>query len=103
MEEKRFYAGLDIGTKWIYGTIISGDRELHIVKEGKFPCTTSALEKWYVASCPLLDVATQGKTESEVRKSIRALINEYMKDPDTKKPSMNSLMEFSLVTVPVTV
>ena len=59
--------------------------------------------KWYVASCPLLDVATQGKTEGEVRRNIKALINEYMKDPDTKKPSMDFLMEFSLVTVPITV
>jgi transposase len=46
MEEKRFYAGLDMGTKWIYGTIITGDRELHIVKEAKFPCNAEALEKF---------------------------------------------------------
>ncbi len=67
------------------------------------PIIISKEGKWFVASCPLLDVATQGKTESDVRKSIKALINEYMRDPDTKKPSMNSLMEFSLVTVPITV
>ncbi len=46
MEEKKFYAGLDMGTKWIYGTIITGDRELHIVKEGKFPCNVEALERF---------------------------------------------------------
>ena len=67
------------------------------------PIIISKDGKWYVASCPLLDIATQGKTEGEVKKSIRALINEYMKDPDTKKPNMDSLMEFSLVTVPITV
>ena len=46
MEEKRFYAGLDMDTKWIYGAIITGDRELHVVKEGKFPCNVDALESF---------------------------------------------------------
>lgn len=59
--------------------------------------------KWYVASCPLLDIATQGKSEDDVKKSIKALIKEYMKDPDTKKPDMNSLMTLSLTTIPITV
>ena len=59
--------------------------------------------KWYIASCPLLDVATQGKTEEEVKKNIQALIKEYMADPDTKKPDMKSLMSLSLTTIPVIV
>ncbi len=59
--------------------------------------------KWYVAACPLLDIATQGKDEEEVKKNITALIKEYMKDPDTKKPNIKSLMSLSLTTVPVTV
>ena len=48
------------------------------------PIIVSKEGKWYVASCPMLDVATQGKTEGEVRRNIHALIDEYMKDPDTK-------------------
>ena len=59
--------------------------------------------KWYVASCPLLDVATQGKTEDEVKKNIQGLIKEYMIDPDTKKPNMKSLMSLSLTTIAITV
>ncbi len=59
--------------------------------------------RWYVASCPLLDIASQGKTEDEVKRNIRALINEYIKDPDTPKVNVKSLLELSLTTVPVTV
>ena len=59
--------------------------------------------KWYVASCPLLDVASQGKTEDEVKKNIKALIKEYLKDPDTPKPDIKSLLALSLTTIPITV
>ncbi|MDE1834197.1 MAG: type II toxin-antitoxin system HicB family antitoxin [Candidatus Micrarchaeota archaeon] len=59
--------------------------------------------KWYVASCPLLDIATQGKSEDEVKREMKALIKEYMKDPDTKKPNMGSLMSLSLTTVQINV
>ena len=59
--------------------------------------------KWYVASCPLLDVATQGKTEEEAKRNIKALIKEYFRDPDTRKPNIKSLMSLSLTTVPINV
>ena len=42
--------------------------------------------KWFVASCPILDIATQGKTEKEVKENMTDLINEYLADPDTVKP-----------------
>jgi predicted RNase H-like HicB family nuclease len=44
----------------------------------------------------MLDVATQGKTEGEVRRNIHALIDEYMKDPDTKPRRQ---MFYILVTI----
>ena len=59
--------------------------------------------RWYVASCPLLDIASQGKTEPEVKKNIQALINEYLADPDTPKLNIKSLLDLSLTTVPITV
>jgi predicted RNase H-like HicB family nuclease len=59
--------------------------------------------KWYVASCPLLDIASQGKTEEEVKKNIQALIKEYIKDPDTPKLDIKSLLALSLTTIPITV
>jgi predicted RNase H-like HicB family nuclease len=57
--------------------------------------------KWFVASCPILDIATQGKTEREVKENMTELINEYLCDPDTPKPSLDDLMSFSLTNVPV--
>jgi len=49
-----------------------------------------------VAACPLLDVATQGKTEEEVKINMKELIEDYMKDPDTPKPEMQTLISTSI-------
>jgi hypothetical protein len=48
-----------------------------------------------------LDIATQGKTEKEVKENMADLINEYLSDPDTKKPSLEDLMSLSLTNIPV--
>ena len=62
-------------------------------------------EKWFVAECPLLDIATQGLTEEEVKENMVELINDYFKDPDTPKPKIETLMasSVSVINVPVTV
>lgn len=49
-----------------------------IMKEGK----------WFVASCPALDIATQGETEQEVKENMADLINDYLNDEDTPKPEL---------------
>jgi predicted RNase H-like HicB family nuclease len=49
-----------------------------------FPIIIAKENKWFVASCPLLDIATQGKTEREAKENMTALINEYLNDPDTQ-------------------
>ena len=64
-----------------------------IVKEGK----------WFVASCPLLDIATQGKTEEEVKEMMEDLINDYFRDPDTPKPKIKTIMSVSLTNIPVNI
>lgn len=48
-----------------------------------FPIFLTKEGKWFVAECPLLDIATQGKTEKEVKKNMEELIEEYITDPDT--------------------
>jgi len=57
--------------------------------------------KWFVASCPILDIATQGKTEREVKDNLEHLIYEYLRDPDTAKPSLDALMSLSLANISV--
>ncbi len=50
------------------------------------PIIISREGKWYVASCPVLDIATQELTEEEVKENMKDLIKEYLEDPDTPKP-----------------
>ena len=65
------------------------------------PIIITRENKWFVASCPILDVATQGKTETEVKENMADLISEYLSDPDTTKPSLEDLMSLSLTNIPV--
>ncbi len=67
------------------------------------PIVITRETKWYVASCPPLEIATQGRTEREVRENMVELIEEYLRDPDTTKPSLDSLIEVSLTNVLVKV
>jgi predicted RNase H-like HicB family nuclease len=67
------------------------------------PIIIAKENKWFVASCPILDIATQGKTEREAKENMADLINEYLSDPDTTKPSLEDLMSLSLTNIPVKV
>lgn len=44
---KQFYVGLDMGTKWIYGTIL--DEKKKVVKEAKIECNIGAVERFLEA------------------------------------------------------
>ena len=68
-----------------------------------FPVVITRENKWFVAACPILDIATQGKTEEEVRENISDLIVQYLKDPDTPKPNLEQLQSVSLSNVTVLV
>ena len=59
--------------------------------------------KWFVASSPILDVAAQGLTEKQVKEDLADLIDEYLRDPDTRKPSLAELTSFSLTNMLVTI
>jgi len=48
-------------------------------------------KKWFVASCPVLDIATQGKTEREVKENMADLLRDYFSDPDITKPTLVSV------------
>ncbi|MCW4002930.1 MAG: type II toxin-antitoxin system HicB family antitoxin [Candidatus Bathyarchaeota archaeon] len=68
-----------------------------------FPIIITKENKWFVAVCPLLDIATQGKTELEVKENMVDLINDYLSDPDTQKPALEDIMSLSLTNIPVKV
>ena len=63
------------------------------------PIVLSKEGNWFVAACPILDIATQGRTEKEVRENMQDLINEYFSDPDTQKPSLKEMMSTSISLV----
>lgn len=50
-----------------------------------FPVFIAKEGRWFVAECPFLGIATQGKTEKEVKENMKDLIHEYLADPDTSK------------------
>jgi len=52
--------------------------------------------EWVEAWCPVIDVATQGKTHEEAEKNIKELIGWYFEDKDTPKPKLDSLMSLSV-------
>ena len=67
-----------------------------------FPVFIAKEDKWFVVECPILDIATQGKTENEAKKNMRDLIQDYLNDPDTPKflEKINSL-SLSYISVPI--
>ena len=71
--------------------------------EFPFPVFITKEGKWFVAICPILDIATQGKTEKEAKENIADLIKEYLKDPDTPKPNLKELTSSSLSYIAVKV
>jgi predicted RNase H-like HicB family nuclease len=75
-----------------------------IVERRSLSCRPISKEnKRFVASCPLLEIATQGKTEAEVKENMTDLINDYLSDANTPKQSFEDLMSLSLSNIPVNV
>ena len=53
-----------------------------------------------MACCPILDIATQGRTEEEVKENMVDLIAEYMEDSDTQKPDLEMITSTSVTILP---
>jgi predicted RNase H-like HicB family nuclease len=45
--------------------------------------------KWYVAECPELEIASQGKTVELALKNLREAIELYLQDEDAKVPDID--------------
>ena len=61
-----------------------------------FPIFVTKEDRWFVAECPVLDIASQGKTEAEAKKMIKDLIKQYLKDPDNPKEKIKEIMSSSI-------
>lgn len=82
--------------------LIRGPRLIvHMAIRVTVPILIAREGKWFVASSPILDVATQGLTEKEAKENLADLINEYLRDPDARKSSLDELMSLSLANIPL--
>lgn len=68
-----------------------------------FPILITTEGKWFVAECPVLHIATQGRTEKEVKENMQDLIEEYLNDPDTPKDHLQEMNLVSLSYISVSV
>ena len=66
-----------------------------------FPIVIMKEDDLFVASCPPLDIATQGETEQEVKENMADLIDDYLNDEDTPKPNIKSIQAISLSYISV--
>lgn len=68
-----------------------------------FPIFITTENKWFVAECPILNIATQGRTEKEAKENMKDLIKEYLEDPDTPKHQLQEISSASLsyISLPV--
>ena len=61
-----------------------------------FPIITLKEDDWVVAHTPIFDICAQGKTENEAVESLKSMIDDWMSDPDTKKPKIKSIMSMEI-------
>lgn len=59
--------------------------------------------KWFIAECPSLNLATQGKTEKEVRENMKELLQDYLRDEDTPKNFLRQFHSPTLTYIPIAV
>jgi predicted RNase H-like HicB family nuclease len=58
-----------------------------------FAATVWKEDKWYVAQCLELDVASQGETEEEALESLREALDLYFEPPQATRPPKVRLIE----------
>ena len=55
----------------------------------EFSSVVSKEGKWYVAHCPELEVASQGKNVESALENLRAAIELYLEDEDAEVPEVD--------------
>ena len=69
------------------------------------PIITFKENDWIIATTPIpiLNLAAQGKTEIEAVENLKAMITDYMSDPDTLKPKIDRIinMQIGIKNIPM--
>lgn len=66
------------------------------------PIVTFRENDWTIATSPVFDfLGAQGKTEEEAIEFLKAMIDDYLTDPDTEKPTVKTIvnMEVGIKTI----
>ncbi len=67
----------------------------------QFSAVITKEEKFYVALCPELDIASQGGSIEEAIRNLKEAINLYLEDKDAKIPKMDTRPLVTLIEVEV--
>ena len=65
----------------------------------EFSSVVSKEGKWYVAHCPELEIASQGKSVESTLENLREAIELYLEDEDAKVPEVNYRPMVTIVKV----
>lgn len=78
--------------------------QLKAITTVKFPVITFKENEEWVASNPILGLSAQGETEEDSVECLKEMTNDFMQDPDTHKPRIQSIveMQIGIKNVPVT-
>ncbi|MGQ9722812.1 MAG: type II toxin-antitoxin system HicB family antitoxin [Candidatus Jordarchaeum sp.] len=67
----------------------------------QFSAVITKEEKFYVAPCPELDIASQGGSIEEAIRNLKEAISLYLEDEDAKIPKMDTRPLVTIVEVDV--
>ncbi|MBS3055896.1 MAG: hypothetical protein J4473_00525 [Candidatus Aenigmarchaeota archaeon] len=67
----------------------------------RFPISTFKENNEWIATTPLIDICAQGETEKEAIESIIEMIDDYMSDPCTKKPNIETIIQVKTQNIPI--
>jgi len=67
----------------------------------EFSAVITKEEKWYVALCPELDVASQGKSVEEALSNLKEALELYLADEDVKLPETRERPFVTIIKVEV--
>lgn len=53
---------------------------------------------WFIATCPVFDLVTQGKTQKEAEDMMADMLKEYVQDKDVPKPPIRVMTSYVSVS-----
>jgi predicted RNase H-like HicB family nuclease len=74
---------------------------LESLNKVRFPITTFKENNEWIANTSLIPLCAQGETEEEAVECLKEMIDDYMTDPHTKKPTIETILQVSIREIPI--